>query len=116
MRWATAVPGATTTSRAGNVVELRSCDPGAKASQPPPAAPAPVHVLELRASIIDSLLSDGTVTPEQAGCTTDAVINAVGPATLVRLDEQGPDSASLLQIRGAARQAASGCGLARPGS
>ena len=97
-------------------MELRSCDPGAAASPPPPVSPAPVHVLELRAGIIDSLLAQGTITAEQASCTTDNIIGTVGPDSLVRLDEAQADAATVARVRAVTRAAASACAFGSGGA
>src|SRR5207237_5609454 len=87
-RWAAAVPGATA-SRVGDIVELRSCDPGTAASAPAPPQPPAFEVLSLRADLVDSLRRDSHMPEPVAECTADQIISHVGPATLIGINDRG---------------------------
>jgi hypothetical protein len=84
--WTKAVPGAST-SRHGEKVELRSCDPGVAAAALPTVDPAPFKVLEARAAILEALLQGRSMEPSQAACGADVIVDAIGAAKLVALND-----------------------------
>ncbi len=115
--WAATLPGATAKA-SGQVLELRSCDPGSAHPAAVAAAPQPFDVLAVRAGIIGELIT-AQVPVATATCATDRLIVAVGAAQIAALkdrsaqpgDAKSAEAAQDTTIRLALRSALSACGF-----
>ena len=109
-KWAAAVPGATA-ARNGLAVDMKSCDPGAKAPELAGADPSPFDVLVLRTQVVESLIDAGIVSATRSACIADSMIDTVGPARMAELNDD-PTAVSPVELRDAGLKARRAC----PGS
>jgi hypothetical protein len=63
----------------GDVVTIRSCDPGPAGPRLPHITPSAFDVLAARAQLIDGLMTQGHVDFALGACVTDNVISQLGP-------------------------------------
>jgi len=77
--WAQSIPGATVVQD-GKAVDMRACDPGARAPGPPTITPSAFDVLSARSGIIDDLMTGNKVDFAMGKCIADKVLVGVGPS------------------------------------
>jgi hypothetical protein len=82
-----AATSARSTSRAGTVVSLRACDPGDSEQRKEPE-PRAFEVLATRAQIIHELVRSAHVGFATGRCMTDALLDDLGPARLIGLNDE----------------------------
>lgn len=106
--WGEGRPDVVVTQR-GTVVEASACDPGADAPAPAKAAPDPFDVLQVRASLLDSLVVTAGLSPREAACGADDVITTVGPVSVARVDAGVATADELRRLQDVAAAASTTC-------
>ncbi len=106
--WAQTIPGATVTQH-GKLVDLRSCDPGAKAPGPPTITPSAFDVLSARAGIIDDIVTNDLVDFAMGKCVVDKILVGVGPSHYGDLISNSLSADQEAQLRQLAESSATSC-------
>ena len=106
--WAQTVPGATVTQH-GKLVDVRSCDPGAKAPGPPAITPSAFDVLSARSGIIDDIMTSDLVDFATGKCVVDKILVGVGPAHYGDLIANNLSAGQEAQLKQLAESSATNC-------
>lgn len=106
--WAHTMPGATVTLR-GNMVDLRSCDPGPKAPGPPTITPSAFDELSTRAGTIDAVMTGAQVDFAMGKCIVDKVLVEAGPSGYGELTANNLSASQQAQLQQQAASAGVSC-------
>jgi hypothetical protein len=105
--WAKSMPAASTT-RDGNKVLLRSCDPG-PTFKAPTAKPSPFQTLQTRDAFAEGVAQSAKLERRAASCVSDRLILQLGPEAFDQLNQDQPAPQVLTALQAAAPVAGARC-------
>ena len=105
--WATSMPAASSVRR-GQVVELRSCDPGPGLVLKP-QDPTPFTGLQLRQEVAQTVRESAQVAIPLAECVADRLIARLGPAAVEAAGQASPGDPRLAAVQAGIVEAATAC-------